>query len=52
MRKIKFKPKTQQELMVGELESIPIMKDRELLEMIAERLVVMDFKRVRGELSN
>lgn len=48
----KFKPKTQQELAVQEMEAIIDMSDRELLEMIAERLVVMDLKQVKGELSN
>lgn len=33
-----------QELAVAELEAIPSMSDRELLEGIAERLVVMELQ--------
>lgn len=49
MERVSFKPKSQHELAVREMESIPDMSDRELLEMIAERLVVMDLKQEKGE---
>ena len=41
---MKHKVRTMQELAVEELESIPNMTDRELIESIAERLVVMELK--------
>lgn len=34
-----------QEMAISELEAIPTMTDREILESIAERLVVMELKR-------
>lgn len=36
--------RTIQELAVREMEAIPLMSDRELMETIAERLVVLELK--------
>lgn len=40
-----------QELAVAELEAIPNKSDRELLESIAEILVVMELRQMRNEQS-
>lgn len=45
--------KNWQDLAINEMERIPMMDNRELLEMIAERLVMLDIQQQKvGDLVN